>query len=253
MRDFFGAFVVAFSMYSALPMPKINWTEKNMKYALCFFPLIGVVIGAALILWHYVCMRLGFDAFLFAAVATCIPVFITGGIHLDGFCDTSDALSSNQDKERKLEILKDPNCGAFALIKTCVYFILMFGFFTELDTTGLFALAICFVLSRALSGLAIVRFPKAKGSGLAALFSQNAHKNTVTVVMACYILACAILLFVVDVFAVLLLAVAVLVFIYYYCVAKKQFGGTTGDLAGWFLKLCELWVLIAIVMQRGII
>ena len=36
-----------------------------------------------------------------------IPVFITGGIHLDGFLDTQDALSSWQTKERRLEILKE--------------------------------------------------------------------------------------------------------------------------------------------------
>ena len=37
---------VAFAMFSALPMPQFAWNEKNMRYALCAFPLIGVVIGA---------------------------------------------------------------------------------------------------------------------------------------------------------------------------------------------------------------
>ena len=35
---------VAFAMFSALPMPQFAWNEKNMRYALCAFPLIGVVI-----------------------------------------------------------------------------------------------------------------------------------------------------------------------------------------------------------------
>ena len=38
---------VAFAMFSALPMPQFDWNEKNMRYAMCAFPLIGVVIGAA--------------------------------------------------------------------------------------------------------------------------------------------------------------------------------------------------------------
>ena len=37
-----------------------------------------------------------------------IPVWVTGGIHLDGYADTCDALSSYGDREKKLEILKDP-------------------------------------------------------------------------------------------------------------------------------------------------
>ena len=34
---------VAFAMFSALPMPQFDWNEKNMRYALCAFPLVGVV------------------------------------------------------------------------------------------------------------------------------------------------------------------------------------------------------------------
>ena len=37
---------VAFAMFSALPMPQFDWNEKNMRYALCAFPLVGVVCGA---------------------------------------------------------------------------------------------------------------------------------------------------------------------------------------------------------------
>ena len=35
---------VAFSMYSKIPMPRVEWNEKNMKYAMCFFPLVGTAI-----------------------------------------------------------------------------------------------------------------------------------------------------------------------------------------------------------------
>ena len=38
--------IVAFSMFSAIPMPQTEWTNKSMRYALCAFPLIGAVIGA---------------------------------------------------------------------------------------------------------------------------------------------------------------------------------------------------------------
>ena len=37
---------VAFAMFSAVPVPQFEWNAKNMRYALCAFPLIGVVIGA---------------------------------------------------------------------------------------------------------------------------------------------------------------------------------------------------------------
>ena len=40
---FLEPMIVAFSMYSKIPMPRIEWNKENMKYTMCFFPLIGVV------------------------------------------------------------------------------------------------------------------------------------------------------------------------------------------------------------------
>ena len=36
----------------------------------------------------------------------------------------------------------------------------------------------------------------------------------------------------------------------YYRIALKQFGGITGDLAGWFLQRAELWMLGALAATQ---
>ena len=82
---------IAFSMYSKIPMPRVDWNEKNMRYAMCTFPLIGVVIGAA---WC-VCGALPLPGLAKAAGFALVPVWVTGGIHLDGYADTCDALSAS--------------------------------------------------------------------------------------------------------------------------------------------------------------
>ena len=99
---------VAFAMFSAVPVPQFDWNEKNMRYSLCAFPLVGVLCG---VLWC-VCASLPLPAMVRAAGFCLIPIWVTGGIHLDGYADTCDALSSYGDREKKLEILKDPHCGA---------------------------------------------------------------------------------------------------------------------------------------------
>ena len=96
---------VAFAMFSAVPVPQFAWNEKNMRYALCAFPLVGLLCGA---LWC-VCGVLPLPAPARAAGFCLVPVWVTGGIHLDGYADTCDALSSYGDREKKLEILKDPH------------------------------------------------------------------------------------------------------------------------------------------------
>ena len=58
------------------------------------------------------------------------------------------------------------------------------------------------------------------------------------------ILAAVYLYFCSPVGMVVLLIIAGVVFGYYYRMSRKQFGGVTGDLAGYFLQICELALLV---------
>ena len=87
-----NAMIIAIAMYSKIPMPRVDWNEKNMRYAMCFFPLVGVIIGVLeIVAGNLITVWKGEGTFFYAVVLTLIPVFITGGIHLDGFADTMDA------------------------------------------------------------------------------------------------------------------------------------------------------------------
>ena len=48
------------------------------------------------------------------------------------------------------------------------------------------------------------------------------------------------------------LIASILVFLYYRRVCTVQFGGITGDLAGYFLELCELAALSAVVIVQKV-
>jgi len=241
MKKLYESFKIAFSMYSKIPMPASDWSKENMRYAMCFFPIIGVVIGAILYGFFWLSQSLSFHILFQSSILVLIPVIITGGIHLDGFIDTNDALHSYQPVEKKLEILKDPHIGAFGLIHCCIYFILALGIWGEVDGKLLGILAVGFVLSRSLSGLSVVTFPMAKNSGLAATFSENAAKKKVKVTMLVYLILCLIGMIMQDFLIGLSCFIsAILVFFYYRYKSVKEFGGMTGDLAGYFLQLCEL-------------
>ena len=119
-------------MFSKIPMPRADWTKENMKYMFCFFPFIGTVIGGLTMLVAYLGLRFGYQPGFVTAVLVLVPVFATGGIHVDGLLDTSDALSSWQERSRRLEILKDSHAGAFAVITAAVYFIAWYGAYSQL-------------------------------------------------------------------------------------------------------------------------
>ena len=169
--------------------------------------------------------------------------------------DTADALSSYKTMEEKLEILKDSHTGAFAIIVGCAWFILSLGVWAEVRPEMMPVLAVSFVLSRALSGLAVVVFPKAKNTGLAATFSEMAVKRTVALTMCGFLLLFGALAIWLDpVYGVPMDLAAGLVFFYYYWMSKKKFGGITGDLAGFFLTVSELvmaFTVVAVFLIRG--
>lgn len=242
------SFFVAFSMYSKIPMPRTEWTKDSMKYAMCFFPAIGLVIGGILYLWFWLGQTMQGSLF-FTAVSVLIPVLITGGIHLDGLMDTADALSSYKSREERLEILKDSHAGAFAIIVGICYFILYLGVYSEVTLEMMQVLWLSFVLSRAFSGLAVVTFPLAKNTGLAATFSDMAVKKVVKYTMIVVILAAgAAALAIHPAYGLAALCAVILVFIYYYRMSMKTFGGITGDLAGFFLSVAELAMPLAVVI-----
>lgn len=244
---------VAVSMYSAIPMPQIEWNQQNMKYMLCFFPLIGAVQAVLLLGWTVLAPWLGVNSVLFAAVATLIPLVVTGGIHLDGFCDTVDALASHQTREKKLEILKDPHTGAFAVMGCAAYLLFTFALWSQPEEGFRLLcaqmMAVGYVFSRAMSAFAVVTFDCAKNSGLVHSFSSAAQKSRVRAVSAVVALLCAVLFLAVDLrFGAAILVVCALTFWYYHHMAYGQFGGVTGDLAGWYLQVNELMILLTVVV-----
>lgn len=247
MNLFFESLAVAFSMYSRFPMPQFEWNEKNMRWSLAFFPLVGVVIAAVLYGIYYLFLHFAMSPVFFSAAGVLVPVIITGGIHIDGFCDTCDALASHGNLEAKLKIMKDPHVGAFGVIYTCSMLLLEFGAWHQIYLKPGFiipALAAP-MLSRALAALAILHFPKAKGTGLAATFSNFASKGPATAVLV-FLAALAASLTVAfhNPLGLLVVAAALLLFLEFHRMAKKQFGGITGDLAGFYVSTCETLVLV---------
>lgn len=240
-------------MFSALPVPQPVWSAKNMRYALCAFPLVGLACGAAWWGWLALCAMLHAPPLL-QAVGLCVaPVLITGGIHLDGYADTCDALASCADAEKKQQILKDPHCGAFAVIRLITYFLAYFGLCTAFSGSraDLLCMGLAFVLERCLSGFAVAVFPLAKHTGLAHTFATAADQKTVRAVLGVLCVLLGIGLAAAGGLAGLAMAGAAGFALWrYQRVAKTQFGGVSGDLAGWFLQKAELWMLAALVFCR---
>ena len=245
---------IAFSTYSRIPVSQVEWTEENRKYSMCFFPLVGAVVGLLLWGWLALCGALGLGPLLQGAVAALLPLFVTGGIHMDGFMDTSDALASWQPAEKRLEILKDSHVGAFAVIHCAGYLLLAAALYSEATIKNAPQLGCAFILSRALSAWALTAFKNARPKGMLDAFTRATQKRMALLSGICYSLFCSLIWTLLGGWIALFCLVAAgLCLICYRYMAYRQFGGVTGDLAGWFLQVTELALTAAIVLGGKIL
>ena len=248
-----SSIVIAFSTYSRIPMPQVEWSDENRRYAMCFFPLIGAVIGLLLWGWLWACDALAIGAVLRGAAGAMLPLLVTGGIHMDGLMDTCDAMGSWQTKERRLEILKDSHAGAFAVMGCAGYLLLSAGLLSEAAAKDGPMLLCAFMLSRAMSAWALASFRSARPKGMLDSFAQAAHRRMVTTDCIAYAVVCALVWALCGGWlALLCLLTAALCLVYYRHMAYKHFGGVTGDLAGWFVQITEL-ALTAVMILGGML
>ncbi|MEI3229579.1 MAG: adenosylcobinamide-GDP ribazoletransferase [Lachnospiraceae bacterium] len=233
--------IIAFSMYSKIPMPQFAWKDEEMKYMLCFFPWVGAVIGGCVYLWQIVCEKFAVGMVCYTLIGMAIPLMITGGFHVDGFMDTMDAFHSYQEKEQKLNILKDSHIGAFAVITLGIYGLVYAGAFSEIKSREILKIVCAgFMLARVLSGIAVVSFPSAKENGLLYLFASKAQKNIVKAALYLQGIGCLLFMLWQSLIAGILTAAAAGgAFLYYYGRTKKELGGITGDTAGYFVLVAE--------------
>ena len=111
MKEFF----LACSFLTIIPVNR-NWNTSatNIRKTIFWFPVVGLLIGLLLSTVYYPLTKIipvaAADAFIII-----IYIFLTGGLHLDGFADTCDGIFGGNTKERRLAIMRDSSVGSFGV------------------------------------------------------------------------------------------------------------------------------------------
>jgi adenosylcobinamide-GDP ribazoletransferase len=95
-----------------------------------WFPVIGAAIGLAVGGVWWVAGR-AWPPAAAAGIALVSDVVLTGYLHLDGLADAADGLLPPMERERRLEVMKDPAVGAFGAVTLVVVLVLRFGAFAS--------------------------------------------------------------------------------------------------------------------------
>lgn len=174
MRENTKAAAAAFQFLSRFPVKtQLEFTPELMTRSTLFYPVVGLCIGAC------VFMAAWLSGFLLppapsAVLVLTIWVWLTGGLHLDGWMDSADALLSYRSRERMLEIMKDSRVGAMGVI-ACVLLLMLKAtlLYSLMGQPFLIGAAVLpFLWSRSFMVYAMVKYKRARaGEGLAGMFA----------------------------------------------------------------------------------
>lgn len=140
--------------------------------ALAWFPVVGMAIGLGLggVWWAGDRIWIGLVA---AAVVVTAELAATGLLHLDGLVDAADGLLPHLSTERRLEVMRQPDAGAFGVgVAGCVLLLRWAALAAIVPSPWLLGALWC--LSRTAMAAATLCMPYARGGGLATAFRPTA-------------------------------------------------------------------------------
>ncbi len=236
------AFLLAMQFLTRLPI-SVNApiTDKQLSLSVLYYPLVGLAIG--LLLFGLSLLLSGFSLATQATLLLASWILITGGLHLDGVADCADAWAGGLgDKQRSLQIMKDPHVGAIAVVTLVMLLLLKWSSLQSvLLTEQKYALFIAPLLGRCAILILMLTAPYISKQGLGMSLTQNLPSGRAKIVIfGC--ISCAVLTI-----GVMPLCAALLLLWWLRALAIHRLGGVTGDVYGASVELVEVAVLLAVV------
>lgn len=233
---------MALSMFTIIPTPYIEWDDDGVKNMMKFYPIIGAIVGGIWSLIYYLINIINVSIVLKSAVVMIIPFIITGMLHLDGFMDVCDAILSRRDKEEKLRILKDSKIGAFAVICLLILFFLQYGGMYSIIEKKLqfYILILIPIVSRSVVAYFLLSRATIKESTLGTYFKKGTNINDRVIMLISLIIMILILYMLLKYKGIALVALIAIGITWAVEKCKKEFGGISGDVAGFALVVGEV-------------
>jgi adenosylcobinamide-GDP ribazoletransferase len=247
--------IMSIQFFTSIPIPyEVPMDRVHMEKAIKMFPLLGLLQGIFYSFLLYGLMHWTSFSPLAVAFAVWLSLIVlTGGLHLDGWMDASDAFFSYRDKQRRLEIMKDPRIGAFGVLSVIVLLSARFLFIYEIilqavEATYFFLLFIPF-LGKSVMGILLLKVQAAKEEGLGTLFKQAATPRTLWIYPIYIVIVFGGMLIMMPEAVtgfLLLLIVSILFLLIAARKMVKWFGGITGDVLGASVEGAEivLWMTL---------
>ncbi|MFH1074528.1 MAG: adenosylcobinamide-GDP ribazoletransferase [Candidatus Firestonebacteria bacterium] len=239
------SFLIALQFLTSIPLKIKDIKQKELPGSATYYPLVGLVIGAALAVSFFI-----FDGNFPRPVSSILVVgvylLLTGAFHLDGFTDTVDGLYGGRTKEDILRIMGDSSIGAKGA--AWVVFILTLKIIILITLAGdkLYPALILFPVLGRYSMTILMKYSSyAKEYGLGKVYCKNITGAQFVVINA-FTLLLSMFFGLKGLAAFAGVVIAALILKKYF---DKKLGGATGDIFGFTVEVTEVIALLVFTIK----
>lgn len=243
LNDFWRGWVCAMQFLTRLPTPTLqNYQPQDSGHALALFPWVGLNIGAllalsALMLSHWLAPMPT------AAVTVTLWALITGGLHLDGLGDSADGWLSGANKEKALQIMKDPRCGSAAVIAIGCLLLLKFALLTVvIEQQNWWVIVLSPMLGRTAALVLLLTTPYVSSEGIGEDFLRYSNRRQLIISVGLSVIL--LLIWLPLAHSVWVLLWLLMLFAGFRHLMVKRLEGCSGDTCGALIECAEVAVLM---------
>jgi len=240
------SFLIALQFLTIIPVRYREFTEKNVRRSMFYFPVVGLILGLFLGGIDQLISPV-FPELLVNLLLVTLLIFITGGLHLDGLADTVDALGSHRSREEMLRIMKDSRIGVMGTLALITVLLYKISLLSLLPSSLKFrSLILMLTASRWVLLLPLLLFPYARsGEGKAQSFFEQIDP---AIASGATIFTLTVSLTLFSYWGLFLLIGAGLLVLGFGKYIHYRVGGLTGDSLGASAEIAEIIILLGICL-----
>jgi adenosylcobinamide-GDP ribazoletransferase len=213
------------------------------------FSLVGIVLGAIMGGSAYILSRI-FPAALTSVLVLAMIYKLCGINHLDGLADFGDGLVTHGSPEKKVAAMKDVSLGTGGAAFLVVILIANYAFINSLPQLLLPLALMVAEVSAKQSMIAFAAFSKSLHKGFGSVMIDRTGNREFLIGLGISIAAIYLAL---GQLGLAMLAASQLAALYLVVVAKRNFGGATGDGIGATNEICRAVALAAALTLGGVL
>ena len=244
-------FLTIFPVISFPPSNNTNQNEEalaeNLANSMAFFPLVGMLMGVLLVLLRRLFYYLPVSSLVGDTLVLIFWIWLSGGLHLDGFADSVDGFLGGHNKEEILKIMKDSSTGAKGVVALISLLLLKFVLLVEMPLF-LKDAALFFTPTIGRWSMVIAAFlgkPARLKDSMGKLFMDYVSWREV-IFASLTMVVIGIPLFRLYLIPLVIIDLALVLLILKY--SQKRIGGISGDILGAINEIIEVFCLLVIYL-----